>query len=284
MPTLSSTQLVDPGDVLLAKRDLNKVGGDARGRDGLGDDRVAADGAPGDEDLSGGGADPVKGVSGVFWRGGGSALFRDGDDLRVLEELLGSDVVVTERRVGSDVAAQVNEISLEFVRERTSENVHSVRLVVSYELGLDEQRVALDLVDRGSHSSSRGESVNLRVIVRQRAARARRREVRGAVKGLTAATLKLETPTLFTLPVARSLSIAFQVSTRLGPSGPTSSDTWGMPFFSGAAGKRFCVRSPSGEKATGQWMRSARAISLSLGSEGTRRRTHRGRGRSSRAP
>lgn len=59
MLALSSAELVDLGNVLVAERDLDKVGRDARGRDGLGDDRVAADGAPGDEDLGGGGANPV---------------------------------------------------------------------------------------------------------------------------------------------------------------------------------------------------------------------------------
>ena len=110
-------------------------------------------------------------------RGGRVALLCDRHNLGVLEELFGSDVIVAERRVCCDVAVQRTR-SAWSLRRRKSDNAHSVLPVVRDELGLDEQRVALNLVYRGGNASGGNEGVNLRATVRQLVAR--RRDVVGA--------------------------------------------------------------------------------------------------------
>jgi hypothetical protein len=82
-------QLGDGRNILLRQLDLLKVGADARGRDALGDDRVAADLGPGEDDLGGGGAEALG----------------DGLDLGVLDQQGQAVAVVAESRVGGDVDA-----------------------------------------------------------------------------------------------------------------------------------------------------------------------------------
>lgn len=111
--------LVEAVNVLLLEVDLLKVVADAARRDRLGDDGVPADLGPGEEDV--GGADGAA-------LGDGETL-GDGLDLVVDEEEGGADGVVAKGRVGGQDDVLVG--------------------AVLDELGLEEARVALDLVGGG---------------------------------------------------------------------------------------------------------------------------------------
>lgn len=111
--------------VVVRKLDLLKVGLDARLCDRLGDDRVAALDAPGDEDLCGVGVE----------------LVGDGLDLRVVYDLGLAGEVVAEGRVGGDVDV--------------------VLCAVGDEVVLGEEGVCLDLVDGGGDAGGLDDGVEV---------------------------------------------------------------------------------------------------------------------------
>lgn len=102
-------------DVVVIELDLLEVGGDAAGGDGLGDNAVAADLGPSQDDL---------GTSGVV-------LLGDGLDGGVGDEKGQAEAVVSEGRIGGDVDALLLGVGDQ-----------GVVLVQAW--------VALDLVDRGA--------------------------------------------------------------------------------------------------------------------------------------
>lgn len=110
---------------LLVNLGLLEVGGDTAGGDALGDDTVAANLAPGEDELSGGDAETV-----------GDLL-----DLVGVDEQRHANVVVAKGRVGSQVNALLG--------------------AVLDELGLGETGVALDLVDGGGDAGLLDENVDL---------------------------------------------------------------------------------------------------------------------------
>lgn len=127
-----AANLVEAVNVLLVEVDLLKVLADAGGRDRLGDDGVAADLGPGEEDV--GGRDGAA-------LGGGEAL-GDGLDLVVDDEQRGADGVVAKGRVGRQDDVLVGGVLDE-------------RLV-------EEARVALDLVDGGGDAGGLDDGLELR--------------------------------------------------------------------------------------------------------------------------
>lgn len=111
--------------VVLGDLDLLEVVADTAGGDGLGDDRVATDLGPGEDDLSGAG---VEALSDLL------------DDLVLDEERL-ADHVVAESRVLGDVDALL--------------------AAPLDELGLKETRVALNLVGGGDDTSGVDQSLEV---------------------------------------------------------------------------------------------------------------------------
>ena len=121
----------DLGDLLGGELDLLEVGGDTSGSDGLGDDTVATDLGPGEDDLGGGDllAETLAGLLG------------DGLDLGAGDEEGLADHVVAEGGVGGDVDALL--------------------LAVLDQLGALEDGVTLDLVGGGDDAGSVDDGLEL---------------------------------------------------------------------------------------------------------------------------
>lgn len=112
-------ELAELLDGLGVKLNLLEVLTDARGGDGLGDDEVAVEGRPGEDDLGGGDGLAL----------GGAEALGDGLDLGDVDEEGEAPGVVAKGGVGGQDDALLLE--------------------VCDELGVGEARVALDLVDGG---------------------------------------------------------------------------------------------------------------------------------------
>lgn len=121
----------DLGDLLGGELDLLEVGGDTSGSDGLGDDTVATDLGPGEDDLGGGDllAETLAGLLG------------DSLDLGAGDEEGLADHVVAEGGVGGDVDALL--------------------LAVLDQLGALEDGVTLDLVGGGDDAGSVDDGLEL---------------------------------------------------------------------------------------------------------------------------
>jgi hypothetical protein len=125
------TNLVDGLDGLIVKINLLEVLVDARESDRLGDDGVAANLSPGKENM--GGSDSLA-------LGSGQAL-GSGLDVGVGDEKRSADGVVAKGGVGSD-----DDVLL---------------VAVLHQLGVEETRVALDLVGRGGDTGGVDDGVEL---------------------------------------------------------------------------------------------------------------------------
>lgn len=128
------TNLVDGLDGLVVKVDLLEVLVDACKSDGLGDDSVAANLGPGEKNMGRGDSLAL---------GGGQAL-SGGLDVGVGDEQRGADGVVAKGRVGSD-----DDVLLG---------------AVVHQLGVQETRVALDLVGRGGDTGGVDDGLELFLI------------------------------------------------------------------------------------------------------------------------
>ena len=149
VPPVASAELLELLDGVLGQVDLLQVRDDALGRDGLGDDRVATNLSPCDQDLSRRGADPVGSIEVSLCTEqipndavrALNLLLSNRLDFLVLEQLGLANVVVAERRVSGDVDV--------------------VFLVVLDDVLDRQQRVALELVDGGSNAGLLDQDIDL---------------------------------------------------------------------------------------------------------------------------